>query len=86
MNLSTTVQTAVLLAATGLSVWAAIVAQTRRAAPGAAAFGWLVSAVAPWSLTSAIHTLIDDYEAGAAMKPNGTPSNGACRNSSGAKA
>ncbi|HEX8031900.1 MAG TPA: histidine kinase N-terminal 7TM domain-containing protein [Vicinamibacterales bacterium] len=59
----TIVHTTALLAATGLSIWAAAVARTRRGVPGGAAFGWLMTAVALWSLTSAMHTLIDDRAA-----------------------
>ena len=58
----TTVHAAALLAASALAIWAAIVARTRRGVPGGPAFGWLMLAVALWSFTSAIHTLIDDRE------------------------
>ena len=58
----TTVHVAALFAATALSIWAAIIARTRRGVPGGPAFGWMMLAVALWSFTSAIHTLIDDRE------------------------
>ncbi len=58
----TTVHAAALLAAAALSIWAAIVARTRRGVPGGPAFGWLMLAVAVWSFSSAVHTLIDDRE------------------------
>jgi signal transduction histidine kinase len=48
-----------LLASTGLSVWAAVIARRRRSVPGSAAFSWLMLAVALWSLTSALHALAD---------------------------
>ncbi|HYE87999.1 MAG TPA: histidine kinase N-terminal 7TM domain-containing protein [Vicinamibacterales bacterium] len=57
----TTVQAAALFASTGLSIWAAVIARTRRGVPGGAAFGWMMVAIAIWSLTSAMHTLVDDY-------------------------
>lgn len=56
----TTVHAAALLASAALSIWAAIIARTRRGVPGGAAFGWMMLAVALWSFTSALHTLIDD--------------------------
>ena len=56
----TTVQAAALFASTGLSIWAAVIARTRRGVPGGVAFGWMMLAVALWSLTSAMHTLVDD--------------------------
>jgi len=56
------VQAIALFASTGLSIWAAVVARTRRSVPGGAAFGWMMIAIALWSLTSAIHTLVDDYD------------------------
>jgi PAS domain S-box-containing protein len=59
--LPTTVQAAALIAATGLSVWAAVIARTRRGVPGGAAFSWMTIAIALWSLTSAMHTLVDDF-------------------------
>jgi PAS domain S-box-containing protein len=57
----TTVQAVALFASTGLSIWAAVIARTRRGVPGGAAFGWMMLAIAWWSFTSAMHTLIDDY-------------------------
>ena len=60
---STTVQAAALFASTGLSIWAAQIARTRRGVPGGTAFGWMMLAIALWSFTSGIHTLIDDREA-----------------------
>ncbi len=55
-------QAAALFGSTGLSIWAAVVARTRRGVPGGAAFGWMMIAIALWSLTSAMHTLVDDYD------------------------
>ena len=57
-----TVQAAALFASTGLSIWAAVIARTRRGVPGGAAFGWMMLAIAWWSFTSAMHTLIADFE------------------------
>jgi len=57
----TTVQAAALFASTGLSIWAAVIARTRRGVPGGGAFGWMMIAIALWSFTSAMHTLIGDY-------------------------
>ena len=57
----TTVQAAALFASTGFSIWAAVIARTRRGVPGGYAFGWMMIAVAWWSFTSAMHTLVDDY-------------------------
>jgi PAS domain S-box-containing protein len=57
----TTVQAAALLASTGLSIWAAVIARTRRGVPGGGAFAWMMIAVALWSFTSAMHTLITDF-------------------------
>jgi PAS domain S-box-containing protein len=57
------VQAAALFAATALSIWAAVIARTRRGVPGGVAFGWMTLAIALWSFTSVIHTLIDDREA-----------------------
>jgi PAS domain S-box-containing protein len=51
---------AALVASAALTIWAAIIARTRRGVPGGAAFGWLMLAVALWSFTSAMHTLVDD--------------------------
>ena len=49
-----------LFLATGLSIWAAVIARSRRAVPGSNAFGWLMLAVAHWCLTSALHTLVPE--------------------------
>jgi len=57
------VQAAALFASTGLSIWAASIARTRRGVPGGTAFGWMMLAIAWWSFTSAMHTLIDDFQA-----------------------
>jgi PAS domain S-box-containing protein len=57
----TTVQATALFASTGFSIWAAVIARTRRGVPGGAAFAWMLIAIALWSFTSAIHTLVDDY-------------------------
>ena len=54
---------AALFASTGLSIWAAVIARTRRGVPGGTAFGWMMAAVALWSFTSAMHTLVDNREA-----------------------
>ena len=55
-------QAVALFASTGLSIWAAVIARTRRGVPGGAAFGWMMMAIAWWSFTSAMHTLIADYD------------------------
>ncbi|MDP2318015.1 MAG: histidine kinase N-terminal 7TM domain-containing protein [Acidobacteriota bacterium] len=57
---TTTLHAATLFAATGLSIWAAVLAGTRRGVPGGAPFGWLMIAVAVWSFTSALHALVAD--------------------------
>ena len=44
-------------------MWAAVIARTRRSVPGSAAFSWLMIAVALWSFTSAMHTLVSDRDA-----------------------
>ena len=44
----TTAQAAALFASTGLSIWAAEIARTRRGVPGGIAFGWMMLAVALW--------------------------------------
>ena len=54
---------AALFASTGLCVWAAVVARTRRGVPGGSAFGWMMLAVAFWSFTSAMHALVTDFDA-----------------------
>ncbi len=56
----TTLQAASLFTATGLSIWAFVIARTRRDVPGSAPFGWLMLAVAVWTFTSALHTLAAD--------------------------
>lgn len=58
----TTVQAAALFASTGFSIWAAVIARTRRGVPGGVAFGWMMIAIALWSFTSGMHTLVDDYD------------------------
>ena len=58
----TTLQAAALFASTAMSIWAAVVGRTRRGVPGSAAFGWLMFAIALWSFTSGLHTLVDDFE------------------------
>lgn len=55
-----TLHAAVLFAATGLSIWTAVLARTRRGVPGGASFGWLMIAVAVWTFTSALHALVPD--------------------------
>ena len=56
----TTLQAATLFAATGLSIWAVALSRTRRSVPGSDSFSWLMSAVALWCFTSALHTLVAD--------------------------
>jgi hypothetical protein len=58
-----TLQALALFASTGLAIWAAVVARTRRSVPGSSVFGWMMFAVAVWSLTSAMHTLVEDTSA-----------------------
>ena len=58
-----TIEVAALLASSGLSMWAAVIARTRRGVPGGAAFGWMMAAIALWSLTSALHVLVNDQPA-----------------------
>jgi len=58
--LPTTLQAAVLLTSTALSIWAVVISRTRRGVPGSPAFSWLMTAVAVWSFTSALHALTDD--------------------------
>jgi PAS domain S-box-containing protein len=55
----TVVHAVALFASTGLSIWAAVIARTRRSIPGGAAFSWLMLAVGFWSFTSAVHALVD---------------------------
>ena len=52
-----------LFVATGLSIWAAVVARSRRSAPGGPAFSWLMLSVAHWCLTTALHALVPDVSA-----------------------
>jgi PAS domain S-box-containing protein len=52
-----------LFASAGLSIWAAVIARTRRSVPGSSAFSWLMLAVALWSFTSAMHALVSDRDA-----------------------
>lgn len=59
----TTLQTVALFASTGVSIWAAVIVRERRGVPGGRAFVWLMVAVALWSLTSALETLISDRDA-----------------------
>ena len=56
-------QTAALLASTGLSLWGAGVARSRRTVPGGTAFTWLMAAVALWSLTSALGIVVAERDA-----------------------
>lgn len=56
----TSLQALALFASTGLAIWAAVVARSRHSVPGGSAFGWLMFSIAVWSLTSAVHTLVDD--------------------------
>ena len=58
----TTAHAVALLVSAALSIWAAIIARTRRGVPGGTAFAWMMLAVGLWSFTSAVHTLIDDRE------------------------
>ena len=59
----TSLQAFALFASTGLALWAAAVARSRRSAPGGSVFAWLMIAVAIWSGTSALHTLVTDSAA-----------------------
>ena len=52
-----------LFASTLLSIWAAVLARTKRSVPGSAAFAWVMVATAWWSFTSAMHVLVPDREA-----------------------
>lgn len=63
MSALTIVQAALLFASTALSIWAVVVARTRRGVPGGAVFGWMLIAIALWSFTSGIHTLVEDRDA-----------------------
>jgi PAS domain S-box-containing protein len=51
---------ATLIASTGLAVWAAVIARSRRTVRGSDWFAWLMVAVAHWSLFSALHTVVTD--------------------------
>ena len=62
MSWQSVVHAAALFASTGLSIWAAVIARTRRSVPGSSAFSWLMLAVALWSFTSAMHTLVSDRD------------------------
>jgi signal transduction histidine kinase len=57
-----TLLAATLFASTALAAWAAVAARGHRSAPGGAAFGWMMLAVALWSLASAMHTLVADTD------------------------
>lgn len=59
----TTLQAAALFASTALSIWAVVIARTRRGVPGGAPFSWLMIAVALWSFTSGLHALATDTSA-----------------------
>jgi PAS domain S-box-containing protein len=59
----TVAHAAALFASSGLSIWAAVIARTRRNVPGGSAFSWLMLAVALWSFSSAMHTLVIDRNA-----------------------
>ena len=63
MTWATVLHAVALFASAGLSIWAAVNARTRRGVPGSGPFSWLMLAVAFWSFTSAIHTLIDARDA-----------------------
>jgi signal transduction histidine kinase len=52
-----------LFVATGLSIWTAVVARSRRSAPGSPAFAWLMLIVAHLCLTDALHALVPGTEA-----------------------
>src|SRR6478736_2806756 len=52
-----------LFVATGLSIWAAVIARSRRSAPGSPAFAWLMLIVAHFCLTTALHALVPGTEA-----------------------
>jgi signal transduction histidine kinase len=52
-----------LFVATGLSIWAAVIARSRRSAPGSPAFAWLMLIVAHFCLTTALHALATGTEA-----------------------
>jgi PAS domain S-box-containing protein len=52
-----------LFVATGLSIWSAVIARSRRSAPGSPAFAWLMLVVAHFCLTTGLHALVPDVEA-----------------------
>jgi PAS domain S-box-containing protein len=52
-----------LFVATGLSIWTAVIARSRRSAPGSSAFAWLMLIIAYWCLTSALHALVPETDA-----------------------
>ncbi len=52
---------ALLLAASGLAVWAGIVGRSRRTVPGTVAFAWMMFATAHWALLSALHAVVQSY-------------------------
>ena len=52
-----------LFVATGLSIWSAVIARSRRSAPGSPAFAWLMLIVAHFCLTTGLHALVPDVEA-----------------------
>ena len=56
----TTLQATALFASTALSIWAVVISRTRQGIPGGAPFSWLMIAVAVWSFTSGLHTLVAD--------------------------
>jgi signal transduction histidine kinase len=60
--LPTTLQAATLFLSTGLSIWAVVIARTRRGVPGSSPFAWLMTGIAIWSFTSALHTIIGDLD------------------------
>ncbi len=47
-----------LFVASGLSIWAAVVARSRRVVPGSIAFSWMMLAAAHWGLMDALHALL----------------------------
>ena len=57
-----TLQAATLFASTGLSIWAAVIARTRRGVAGGPPFGWMMMAIALWSFTSALHTIVSETD------------------------
>ncbi|MGE3274800.1 MAG: histidine kinase N-terminal 7TM domain-containing protein [Vicinamibacterales bacterium] len=59
MTWQPTLHAALLLAATGLAVWATVIVRSRRGVPGATSLWTLMLAIALWCLTSALHALTD---------------------------